>query len=107
MSADNLVRCPHCKKNSDAIIAKGLEEIQSVYGKISQQDFLQMVDALREKERELRAQDANPTLEGYYEAGIYGEEFFVNYTARCNRCGTTYVFNRKLGLDELDITTKG
>lgn len=71
MSADNWRVCPKCKKTNES---KG-----SLYGKVSEEEYLDSLNQLKVDEETLRED---------YEIGIDERgEFYVDYSCRCQTCG--------------------
>ena len=90
MSADNWAVCPVCWDEEVRRVEFLRATAADAYGKVPVEEF----DRLRtEAEKEL---DSTPfaTLREDYEVGIFTDgEFYVSYSASCEKCGLTHNFS--------------
>ena len=88
MSADRWTKCPKCTaKKNDA-----LESVRKLYGKISAEAYTQK---LQEAAASAMSEHNRETLAEYYEVGVYGDRFRVDYGAACDKCGWTKSFKHE------------
>lgn len=89
MSADNWAICPRCEERKKKLE----EEVKSLYGQISAEDYLKKVEELKVQNKDLY------TLREDYEIGIYKGQFRVDYGASCKVCGFnySYKYNDRVG----------
>ncbi len=93
MSASNWAICPKCKIEYEKANEKKLAKVQSRYGKIPSDEF---VNQLKETEEVKEIQE---TLREDYE--IYTEDsgtFYVSYKCFCEVCKLKFEFKRKLDI---------
>jgi len=88
MSADNWTICPKCNKSSLQLEKKEREKIKNSYGKISAEEYLELV---RQHKLPKKIED---TLREDYEIGIdENGGFSIHYSCYCEECRFKFEFN--------------
>jgi hypothetical protein len=91
MSADNWAQCPRCRARGNREIVRRTEEIESVYGKVSVEEFDRLRAALTEFQQKLN--DASYTFREDYEFyGAEDGEVTASYRGWCTKCDLTLEF---------------
>ena len=88
MTADNWRQCPRCIHIAEEEQDKLLKLVDESYGKVSANEYLQMV---QETKRDISVDD---TLREDYQLGMdeFGV-FSVEYKCHCNACGYRYEYS--------------
>lgn len=77
MGADNWGVCPKCKEIAEKNIA-------SAYGKVSEDEYLAILDKNKKVETSLRED---------YEIGVDSDgEFSISYSCHCSKCGFKFEY---------------
>ncbi len=103
MSADNWVVCPKCQKRACKRLRNHeksiTEKLEAVYGKVSQDAYMELREKLHTKEKELQVICENPeqTLrEDYPDIGVdIAGTIRIKYKCSCDKCGFQYEFEHK------------
>ena len=89
MSADYWRACPKCMKKKLEHIQAYSEYTKSVYGSISQSEYVDRID----REKAMREKEAEATLREDYEIRTDDNGMFsVIYSSHCERCGHEFKF---------------
>ena len=102
MSADNWAKCPRCYKRGLDHIDELQEEVDSIYGQVTIEEF----DAARERleQAKMLLEDSDATFREDYE--FWGAEdgvVHVDYLGQCAKCGLKIKFNEEhpiLGIED-------
>lgn len=92
MSADNWASCPRCHSRIVADLLEEKKKVEASYGKVSAAEYAKRIEGLRN----LQEQETPVTFREDYEIGLFGVEFYVNYSGSCNTCGLSYTFSTNI-----------
>jgi hypothetical protein len=82
MSADNWARCPKCQDKHDKEWALKVKKVESLYGKVSAEEFIKARETIREKPK------LEETFREDYEIGLDKDgTFSVGYVGGCTYKG--------------------
>jgi predicted Zn-ribbon and HTH transcriptional regulator len=84
MGADNWTDCPRCTVTREQAVAKA----KKLYGKVPLAEYEANLTAAKHDRGKVTVE----TLAEYYELGVRGNKFEVNYGASCRNCGFTFEF---------------
>jgi len=91
MSADNWAVCPKCKINGEAEHAKAIEAAETMYGKVSANEYLKLLEKSKQPAK------LDDTLREDYEIGILSHgRFYASYGGSCEVCGFSYSFKHEV-----------
>jgi hypothetical protein len=86
MITDNWTTCPMCKKKSIDLLEKEDKKIRAAYGKVSQNEYRDMLAKSR------IPADIAHNLRENWNIGIQEELFVIDYYASCTKCGWKFQF---------------
>jgi hypothetical protein len=88
MSADNWAICPRCIKRAEADRAAQIAATGASYGKVSEQEYVEAVKAIRD----VNPEDFRTFREDYEICGAKDGEVTVSYSGSCSVCGISLSF---------------
>lgn len=92
MSADNWGVCPRCYKKHKEKIQQKQEEFDEQYGRVSQEDYIQMNNFLTN----LIRSGVPDNLREDYEVGLEKDgEFSIGHWCQCSDCGFHFSFRHE------------
>jgi predicted Zn-ribbon and HTH transcriptional regulator len=89
MSANNWAQCPKCEKKFNESVKMAKANLKNSYGKVEAEAYIlasQAVAAMKFDDRQ--------TLREDWELGIIDGEFYVRYSAHCDKCGFNHEFKK-------------
>lgn len=93
MSADNWAICPKC--NPPKRLADERSKLESLYGKISLEDFQTRQAALQLKGSALQCEGDSSLREDFHIGTSEQGVFEISYGCSCSRCGFEFSFKHK------------